>query len=134
MIWLLLTVLALQPVKQHVGDPGPTLARTIALPGVQGRIDHLACDPKGERLFIAALGNGSLEFVDLVKGERVKSVPGLKEPQGVAFVPGPGAPSVAVACGGDGTLHLYDATTLEEKAHVSAGEDADNVRFDEKAG
>src|SRR4051794_3789302 len=63
-----------------------TPGRTIALPGVEGRIDHMACDPAAERLYIAALGNGSLEVVDLAKGERIKSVKGLKEPQGVAFV------------------------------------------------
>jgi DNA-binding beta-propeller fold protein YncE len=107
-----------------------TLARTIPLAGVEGRIDHIVADAKGEHLYIAALGNGSLEVVDLEKGERTKSVKGLKEPQGVAFVSSSNA--VAVACGGDGSLHLYDAGTLEEKAKTQAGEDADNARFDEK--
>jgi DNA-binding beta-propeller fold protein YncE len=109
-----------------------TPGRSIVLPGVEGRIDHMACDPAAERLYIAALGNGSLEVVDLAKGEQVKSVRGLKEPQGVAFIAA--QKTVAVACGGDGTLRLFDAATLEEKAHASAGEDADNVRLDEKAG
>ena len=115
-----------------VAQPALTLSRTIALPGVQGRIDHMACDVKGERLFIAALGNGSLEVVDLAKAERVKSVAGLKEPQGVAFISAQA--TVAVACGADGTLRLFDAATLEEKGHVVAGEDADNVRLDAATG
>src|SRR4051812_38164149 len=37
------------------------LAQTIPLPGVQGRIDHLAIDLPGERLFICALGNNTVE-------------------------------------------------------------------------
>src|SRR5205085_7853547 len=74
---------------------------------------------------------GSLEVVDLVKGERTMSIGGLKEPQGVAFVTTYKAPCIAVACGGDGTLHLYNAATLNEKIHVTAGDDADNLRFDE---
>ncbi len=78
------------------------------------------------------MGNDSLEVVDLAKGERVKSIHGLKEPQGVAFLPAQKA--IALACGGDGSLRLFDAATLDEKSHVAAGEDADNLRVDEKAG
>ena len=33
----------------------------ITLPGVKGRIDHLAFDAKRRRLFVAALGNDTVE-------------------------------------------------------------------------
>jgi hypothetical protein len=33
------------------------LLQTIPLPHVEGRIDHLSVDTKGQRLFVAALGN-----------------------------------------------------------------------------
>ncbi len=33
------------------------LVQTIPLPGVKGRFDHFAIDLKGQRLFVAALGN-----------------------------------------------------------------------------
>jgi YVTN family beta-propeller protein len=124
---------ASEPQQPAVKPPAPssplTLAHTIPLPKVQGRIDHFAYD--GKRLFIAALGNNSLEVIDLEKGQRTRSIPGLKEPQGVAYIPSTN--SIAVACGGDGTLHLYDAATLEEKKHAQAGDDADNARFDDKS-
>ena len=42
------------------------LVQTIPLPHVKGRIDHLAVDVAGQRLFIAALGNNSLEVIDRV--------------------------------------------------------------------
>ena len=41
------------------------LVQTIPMPGVEGRIDHLAVDLKGQRLFVAALGNNTVEVVDL---------------------------------------------------------------------
>ena len=41
------------------------LTKTIALPGVEGRIDHIAFDAAGERLFICALGNNTVEVLDL---------------------------------------------------------------------
>jgi hypothetical protein len=31
------------------------MVQTIPLPNVEGRIDHMAVDPNGQRLFIAAL-------------------------------------------------------------------------------
>lgn len=104
-----------------------TLKRSIPLEGVTGRIDHIALDPNMKRLFVAALANGSLEMIDLEKGERVKSATGLKEPQGIAYVLATG--QVVVACGGDGTVRAFDAATLDEKLKVDLGEDADNVRL-----
>ena len=63
------------------------LKQTIPLPGVEGRIDHFAFDPAGERLFVCALGNNTVEVLDLRKGERIHSITGLGAPQGVAYVP-----------------------------------------------
>src|SRR5215467_16378714 len=63
------------------------MVQTIPLPNVEGRIDHIAVDVKGQRLFIAALGNNSVEILDLNAGKHFKSIPGLHEPQGVSFIP-----------------------------------------------
>ena len=63
------------------------LKQTIQLPGVEGRIDHFAADPSGQRLFVCALGNNSLEVIDLRNGERVHSITGLGAPQGVGYAP-----------------------------------------------
>jgi hypothetical protein len=41
------------------------LVQTIPMPNVKGRIDHMDVDVKGNRLFVAALENGTLEMVDL---------------------------------------------------------------------
>ena len=40
------------------------LVATIEMPGVKGRIDHFAVDLKGQRLFMAALGNDTVEVLD----------------------------------------------------------------------
>jgi len=108
--------------------PALSLESAIELPSVEGRIDHLAYDLVRRRLFVAALGNGSLEVVDLDTKKRLKSVGGLSEPQGVVFLPE--ADLVAVACGGSGELVVYRAGSLERAADVQVGADADNVRFD----
>lgn len=104
------------------------LVQTIPLPGVQGRIDHLAVDVAGRRLFVAALGNNTVEVIDLEKGQRVRSVGGFKEPQGIAYLPETN--TVAVANGGDGAVTLLDGATLEAVKTIAFGDDADNLRYD----
>src|ERR1051326_6024857 len=57
---------------------------SIELPRVDGRIDHLAFDVAEQRLFVAALGNNTVEVVDTKAGTHLKSLPGFHEPQGIA--------------------------------------------------
>jgi DNA-binding beta-propeller fold protein YncE len=95
---------------------------------VEGRIDHLSADIKGQRVFVSALANGTLEVVDVAQGRRTAEIKGLKSPQGVAYVPSNGA--IYVASGGDGTVRSFDGSTLKPLHDVSLGEDADNVRYD----
>ena len=108
--------------------PLPGLTGTRTNVGVPGRIDHFAFDPVTQRLFVAALENGSLEIIDTGAGRRARSLAGLSRPQGAAVIPQRGL--VAVATGGDGRLHLYDTRTLEKRAELEIGSDADNVRYD----
>src|SRR5882672_2056680 len=107
------------------------LIATIAMPGVAGRIDHLAFDPARQRLFVAALGNDTVEVVDTSKNVHLKSLPGFHEPQGIAVVPD--LTAVAVANGDSGTLQLFDAASLATRWTINIGGDADNVRYDAAA-
>src|SRR5262249_25888622 len=106
----------------------PPLAETrvIALPGVQGRIDHFAIDPDGKRLFVSALGNGTLEVLDLAAGNRIASIPGLKEPQGVAYLPL--LHRIVVAMRG-GSVAAFDDASYHQKAAIPKLGDADNLRW-----
>src|SRR5690349_2130245 len=87
--------------------PAPmTLERSIPLAG-SGRIDHLAVDEDHHRVFVAELGAGAVEAVDLTSGRSLGRVTGLNEPQGLGYLHGSG--QLAVASGGDGTLRFYAA-------------------------
>ena len=87
------------------------LVQTIPLPGVHGRIDHMDVDVKGQRLFVAGLENGSLEVVDLKAGKSLRSIPGFKKPQGIAFVPA--LNKLFVASGDDGKVRVFRADSLD---------------------
>jgi hypothetical protein len=54
------------------------LEKTIDLPEVQGRIDHLSVDVKGQRQFVSALGNNTVEVIDIKVGKRIKTIGGLQ--------------------------------------------------------
>ena len=47
-----------------------SLKTRIALPNIDGRMDHLGVDVKGQRLFVSALGNHTAEVIDLRAGRR----------------------------------------------------------------
>jgi hypothetical protein len=107
-------------------------ARAIPLPGVAGRFDHFALDVKGQRLFVAALGNNTLEAIDLAEAKRIRSVPGLGKPTGILYLPDLG--QLFLACGDDGNVRVFDGSTFRIVKTISGLDDADNMRFDAKAG
>lgn len=108
------------------------LEATIPLPNVTGRIDHLAVDLARKRLFVAEVGNNTLDAIDLDTQKPVHRITGLDEPQGVAYLPGPDL--IAVGNGGDGAVRFYSGTDFSPRGVVSLGDDADNVRVDPRNG
>src|SRR5262249_339893 len=105
------------------------LKQTIPLPGVEGRIDHFASDPSGQRLFVCALGNNTVEVLDLQKGERVHTITGLGAPQGVAYAPE--VDRIFVANDKGGICKIYDGKSFQAVGELNFEDDADNVRYDE---
>lgn len=104
------------------------LEKTIPMPDVQGRIDHMSFDAESGRLFVAALGNNTAEVIDIRQGKRVHSISGLHEPQGVLYLPG--SSLLYVANGEDGTLRIFDGRSYEPVTSIKLGDDADNIRWD----
>ena len=128
-----LLFLALIALNLHAVDAGAlTPVKTIPLPGVSGRIDHFALDTQGKRLFMAALGNDTVEVIDLAAGKRSHTIGDCSTPQGLAFAPAENR--LIIANGGSGVVKTLDATTFKTIASVGDMPDADNVRYDAKTG
>jgi hypothetical protein len=104
------------------------LKGVIELPAVEGRIDHLSVDLARERLFVAALGNDSVEVVDLKAGKHLQSLHGVREPQGVVYLAD--CDRVVVTSGKAGTCDVFDGDTLKSVTRFAVGDDADNLRYD----
>jgi DNA-binding beta-propeller fold protein YncE len=105
-----------------------TLRAIVPLPGVKGRFDHFAIDAKGGRIFVAALGNNTVEVVDLRNAQKVKSVGGMSKPCGICFLPQKN--QIGVANGGRGSFDVLDAAAFTKTKEIPELDDADNVRFD----
>lgn len=105
---------------------------TIELPDTSGRIDHMSVDLARKRLFVAELGNGNVDVIDLAGGKVICRIAKLNEPQGVAYVAR--TDRLAVASGGDGTLRLYEGASYAPLGVLKLGEDADNVRLGPREG
>jgi DNA-binding beta-propeller fold protein YncE len=114
-------------------QPGGTSAplqflRAIELPRVEGRIDHLALDSTGQKLFVAALGNNTVEVVDVKGGTHVRSLPGFREPQGIARLTD--ARMMAVANGQGEGVQIVGEDDFKAVRAIALGDDSDNVRYD----
>jgi DNA-binding beta-propeller fold protein YncE len=125
MLFSLLSIVL--PSAPHAADLLEPAA-TIDLPGVKGRIDHFGIDLKRQRLFVAALGNDTLEVVDLKAGRRERSLGGFGEPQGVLYLPE--FNRVYVANGSANRVDILDGSSLARIKSIESVDDADNVRYD----
>jgi len=109
--------------------PPLTLQRTIHLPRVSGKFDHLAIDAAGNRLFIAATGNHSVEVIDLKTDKVRQSITGLVKPHGLAWDAATG--SLYVSDGALGELRVYKGTPLALAGKIKLSDDADDMAYDE---
>jgi DNA-binding beta-propeller fold protein YncE len=122
-LWLLLSCSVAQTSNNSL-----KLERTIDLPNVSGRIDHLAIDLKKQIVYIAALGNNTVEVVDLKLGKVIHTIKDLDEPQGIIYIPDNN--SILVSNGGTGECIAFNADSFEKTGSVKLSGDADNIRYD----
>lgn len=104
------------------------LIATVPLPEVRGRIDHLSYNNEQQIIYVAALGNNTIEAVDLKNKKIIHTIKDLNEPQGVVYIPE--SNSIFVANGDNGVCDVFNATTFEKKTSIKLPDDADNVRYD----
>jgi hypothetical protein len=83
------------------------LVQTIPLPGVAGFLGAMSVDSAGQRLFLAATGNSSVEIIDLRAGQRVAAIANLAQPEGILFEKV--SRRLFVSCSGDGTCKAFSA-------------------------
>jgi len=97
----------------------------VPLPGLEGSLQHLAVDVKGQRIFLAATSKNSIEVYDAQSLHHLTSILGLAQPQDLVFLPESG--NLLVSNGADGSLRTYDGQTLKLLDSKLMGGDADRI-------
>jgi YVTN family beta-propeller protein len=119
-------------VSAQSADTAPLqLEAKIPLGSVRGRIDHMAVDLKRQRLFVAELGNDAVGIIDLENRKLIRTITGLKEPQGVGYEPT--TDRLYVANAGDGSVRSFEGSDYKTTGRIELGSDADNIRIDAAA-
>lgn len=111
----------------------PMIMRGV-LPNVEGRIDHVAFDPKSGRTYVACSKNGTLECVDASGLKVAQTIKDLPEPLGIVFLAE--QRQLALTCG-DGSVLIFkvdnDGKLDEKPTKVELRGEADPIRYDDKA-
>jgi DNA-binding beta-propeller fold protein YncE len=114
--------------QAHSSDP-LQLRKTATLPAVTGKFDHFAFDAAGQRLFIAATGNHSVEVLNVDSGKIVERITGLGKPHGLAWVAD--EQKLFVADGTLADLRIYSGSPFKLLADIPLSDDADDMVYDE---
>ncbi len=101
------------------------LTEAIPLEGVKGRFDHFATS--GKRLFVSALGNNTVEVIDIGGRTLERTLTGVPNPQGVVFSPETNKLFVG---SGEGKLYIYDGSSFDLLTTLDFQGDVDNLRYD----
>jgi YVTN family beta-propeller protein len=132
-VWLVLLVVSVFTAQvgaqKNSNSEGPrplVLTEAIPLPGVQGRFDHFGFDRKNQ-LFVAALGNNTVEVIDVSARTRVHTISGIPNPQGVVYAP---ESKKLFAASSKGKLYIYDGITFDLIKSIDFHGDVDNLRYD----
>lgn len=121
-----LTLMTLSVGFAFAADSEPlVLVKTIQLKGAAGKLDHLAVDSKGERLFLANKTNNTLDIVDLKTDMLVRQVADQGKVSGVAYA----ADLDMIYVGnGVGTCNAFDGRDFKP-VFSTPTPNADNVHY-----
>ncbi len=111
--------------------PALTPKNSIPLTNVNGRIDHYSVDVSGQRLFVCANANKTVEVIDLKAGRQVHTISNMAQPQGCFY--DAATNRLFAASRGDATVKIFDGTTFDLLQTVTFSSDADNLRYDARS-
>lgn len=124
---LLVSILAFSAATAATLEP----VGAIPLHGVKGGFDLMTVDVPGQRFFLDAEDNGSLEIIDLKANKRIKSIGGMDEPKWVVYRP---ESQRLFVSNGDGKVRTFNSGTYEPGQVFELREKANNLRFDAETG
>lgn len=128
MITLFASILAFSTVTT-AQNPPLKLVGKISLPALHdGDFDHFGRDASGNRLFLTAEANGTVEVFDAKSNKHIHAIGGLKSPH--ALVYRSDINKLFVVDGDASEIKVYDGTHYNLVGHISVSIDADSMAYD----
>jgi DNA-binding beta-propeller fold protein YncE len=132
-LWAFTLAACCAPSAVADGPAALELAQKIQLHGrPDKKLDHMALDTKRDRLLVANMANRTLDVIDLKAGKLLKEVPDQRGIQGVTYAPD--LDRVFVGLGVGGFCNAFAGEDCKLLKSVPFPTDADNVRYDPRAG
>src|ERR1700674_1314307 len=117
-----------EPEGREIEFPGsPHLHKKFTIVSSALRPSHRFGFDRKNQLFVAALGNNSVEVIDISARTRVYSIGAIPNPQGVVFAP---ESMKLFAASSKGRLYIYNAATFGLIKTIDFHSDVDNLRYD----
>ena len=103
------------------------LATSIPLPNVTGRIGHLCYNSKQQQIYVAALGNNTLEVLDFQNKKKISSIKSFEQPQGVEFMPS--SDIIIVTSIGTNFCKTFNSNTFKLIGSINLGPKGNTIKF-----
>lgn len=94
----------------------------------EGDFDHFGKDLKGNRLFLAAEANGTVEVFDAESNRLIHTIKGLKSPHALLYRND--VDELFVVDGDASEIKVYKGATYDFLGHIALSIDADSMAYD----
>lgn len=126
--WMLI-LLPLCSSAQNASAPPLVLSHTFELPNdVKGNFDHLALDPRGDRLFLTPEEYKAVLVLNATSGKVVHVITGIGVPHAVLYRED--INRIYVTDGEPGEVRIFDGTTYKPVKNIKLLAHTDSVAFD----
>jgi DNA-binding beta-propeller fold protein YncE len=104
------------------------IEQIISLPDVRGRIDHFTADPKRKRLFVSAVGDNTVEVIDVFGGKQIQTLTGFEGPKTPIFISE--FDKLFVISTTDAKVRIFDGGTYALRKTIDLPGDFEMIRYD----
>lgn len=108
--------------------PLTLIEQIITLPDVKGRIDHFTADPKRKRLFVATVGNNSVEVIDVFGGKWLQTITGFEGPKTPVYIAD--FDKLFVISTTDAKVRIFDGGSYALRKTIDLPGDFEMIRYD----
>ncbi len=116
----------------QVGALPLTFVQDVSLPGGATRLDYQVIDPESKRLYIAHLGDGTVDVVDLNRLMVLGTVDHVDSAHGIAIAPD--QHSIIASASGTNEAVIIDTQTMSITGRVPTGNTPDGIAYDPQNG